>query len=101
MRGDERLAWLIIGQEIAGRVHAFVFDGFSGDDEEPCPQGLYRIRRSYARLLVQATGPLPDAPPEWPPGNKEAVADETLSRNSAATTGVGSEQTPPADPETG
>lgn len=38
MRGDERLVWLIIGQEIAGRVHAFVFDGFSGDDEEPCPE---------------------------------------------------------------
>ncbi len=104
VRAGGRLAWLIISQEIAGRVHAFVFDRFNVDgDEEPRPRGLYRIRRSYARLLVEAAGPLRNAPSECRPENGvEGLAGETPGPIGATTSAVGSEPTAPAtDPEEG
>lgn len=104
VRAGGRLAWLIISQEIAGRVHAFVFDRFNVDgDEEPRPRGLYRIRRSYARLLVEAAGPLRNAPCECRPENGvEGLAGETPGPIGATTSAVGSEPTAPAtDPEEG
>lgn len=103
VQAGERLAWLIVGQEIAGRVHAFVFDRFNVDGDESRPRGLYRIRRSYARLLVQAAGPLRNAPSECrSESGVEGLSDEAADQIRATTSGVESEETwPVADPERG
>lgn len=83
VRAGGRLAWLIIGQEIAGRVYAFVFDRFNVDGgEELRPRGLYRIRSSYARLLVAAAGPLRNAPSECRSDNGAGeLSDEAPARS--------------------
>lgn len=103
VRAGERLAWLIIGQEIDGRVYALVFDRFKVDGDELCPRGLYRIRRSYARLLVKAAGPLRNAPSEYRSDNGvEELSSEAPGEIGATTSGQGSEETlPVTDPERG